>query len=196
MRRAQTRRVLFFDYMLSDAQKILADRDYVVTNTKVPSPIDRSTMHVMDLPRCCKRGRSGRSSIPRWSRRGDSDLVPIFISGWYDRAAIWSDSMQKLSIPKSVVDSYHCEAWARARVRQTRSSEDRAGRGRHAERLHAAGRGARAVPEARIVPNINRLADAVRDTGGAVVWIKPPSPTRRRAGRRITTSGRAERQAY
>jgi iron(III) transport system substrate-binding protein len=48
--------VLFFDYMLSDAQKILADRDYVVTNTKVSSPIDRSTMHVMDSAKVLQEG--------------------------------------------------------------------------------------------------------------------------------------------
>ena len=39
--------------------------------------------------------------------------------------------------------------------------------------LHAAGRRAFALPEAQeIVPNINRLAQAVRETGGAVVWIQ------------------------
>jgi iron(III) transport system substrate-binding protein len=48
--------VLFFDYMLSDAQKILADRDYIVTNTKIPSPIERSKLHVMDSAKVLEEG--------------------------------------------------------------------------------------------------------------------------------------------
>src|SRR4051812_6171160 len=48
--------VLFFDYMLSDAQKILADRDYVVTNTKIASPIERSKLHVMDSAKVLQEG--------------------------------------------------------------------------------------------------------------------------------------------
>ena len=48
--------VLFFDYMLSDAQKILADRDYVVTNTKIASPIERSKLHVMDSAKVLQDG--------------------------------------------------------------------------------------------------------------------------------------------
>jgi iron(III) transport system substrate-binding protein len=37
--------VLMFDFMLSDAQKILADRDYVAV---VGSPLDRDKLTVMD----------------------------------------------------------------------------------------------------------------------------------------------------
>jgi len=40
--------VLMFDFMLSDAQKILAERDYVVTSTKVGAPLDRERLTVMD----------------------------------------------------------------------------------------------------------------------------------------------------
>ena len=37
-----------YDFVLSDGQKILADRDYVVTNIKVASPLDRAKLTVMD----------------------------------------------------------------------------------------------------------------------------------------------------
>ncbi len=40
--------VLFLDFMLSDAQQILAARDYVVTSTKVAAPLDRRTLKVLD----------------------------------------------------------------------------------------------------------------------------------------------------
>jgi iron(III) transport system substrate-binding protein len=40
--------VLMFDFMLSDAQQILADRDYVATSAKVGSPLDRERLTVMD----------------------------------------------------------------------------------------------------------------------------------------------------
>jgi iron(III) transport system substrate-binding protein len=40
--------VLMFDFMLSDAQKILADRDYVAVSRKVDSPLDRDQLTVMD----------------------------------------------------------------------------------------------------------------------------------------------------
>jgi iron(III) transport system substrate-binding protein len=48
--------VLFFDYMLSDAQKVLVARDYVVTNMKFPSPLDRTRMHVMDSAKVLAEG--------------------------------------------------------------------------------------------------------------------------------------------
>ena len=48
--------VLFFDYMLSDAQKMLADRDYVVTNTKVLRPSTAAPMHVMDSAKVLQEG--------------------------------------------------------------------------------------------------------------------------------------------
>ena len=40
--------VLMFDFMLSDAQTILADRDYVATSRQVGSPLDRERLTVMD----------------------------------------------------------------------------------------------------------------------------------------------------
>jgi iron(III) transport system substrate-binding protein len=40
--------VLFLDFMLSDAQNILAARDYVVTSRKVSSPLDRNALKVLD----------------------------------------------------------------------------------------------------------------------------------------------------
>jgi iron(III) transport system substrate-binding protein len=40
--------VLMFDFMLSDAQKILADRDYVAVSRKIGSPLDRDQLTVMD----------------------------------------------------------------------------------------------------------------------------------------------------
>jgi ABC-type Fe3+ transport system substrate-binding protein len=39
---------LMLDFMLSDAQKILAERDYVVTSLKVGSPLERDRLTVMD----------------------------------------------------------------------------------------------------------------------------------------------------
>jgi iron(III) transport system substrate-binding protein len=40
--------VLFLDFMLSEGQGILAQRDYVVTSTKVVSPLDRRALKVLD----------------------------------------------------------------------------------------------------------------------------------------------------
>jgi iron(III) transport system substrate-binding protein len=40
--------VLLFDFMLSEGQGILAQRDYVVTSTKVASPLDRGRLKVLD----------------------------------------------------------------------------------------------------------------------------------------------------
>jgi iron(III) transport system substrate-binding protein len=40
--------VLMFDFMLSDAQEILAARDYVATSRKVGSPLDRDRLTMMD----------------------------------------------------------------------------------------------------------------------------------------------------
>ena len=48
--------VLFFDFLLSDAQPILAARDYVVTNITVASPIDRARIHVMDAAKVLAAG--------------------------------------------------------------------------------------------------------------------------------------------
>ena len=48
--------VLFFDYMLTDAQKILAARDYVVTSGRIASAIDRSSITVMDSEKVLKEG--------------------------------------------------------------------------------------------------------------------------------------------
>jgi ABC-type Fe3+ transport system substrate-binding protein len=52
---------LFFDFVLSDAQKIFADRDYVATNVKVPSPLDRDKVMVMDSAKMLKDSE-------RWQR--------------------------------------------------------------------------------------------------------------------------------
>jgi iron(III) transport system substrate-binding protein len=43
--------VLFLDFMLSVGQKILAERNYVVTSTKVASPLDRGRLKVLDSSR-------------------------------------------------------------------------------------------------------------------------------------------------
>jgi iron(III) transport system substrate-binding protein len=48
--------VLMFDFMLSDAQKILADRDYVATSRKVSSPLDRDRLTVMDSSTALAQG--------------------------------------------------------------------------------------------------------------------------------------------
>jgi iron(III) transport system substrate-binding protein len=40
--------VLMYDFMLSEGQTILADRDYVVTSRKVASPLDRAGLTIMD----------------------------------------------------------------------------------------------------------------------------------------------------
>jgi iron(III) transport system substrate-binding protein len=48
--------VLMFDFMLSDAQKILADRDYVATSRKVVAPLDRDRLTVMDSASALAQG--------------------------------------------------------------------------------------------------------------------------------------------
>jgi iron(III) transport system substrate-binding protein len=48
--------VLFFDFMLTEAQRVLAGRDYVVTSTRVASPLDRAKLHVMDSARVLAEG--------------------------------------------------------------------------------------------------------------------------------------------
>src|SRR5205823_2549767 len=48
--------VLMFDFMLSDAQQILADRDYVATSGKVASPLDRYRLTVMDSAKVLQEG--------------------------------------------------------------------------------------------------------------------------------------------
>jgi iron(III) transport system substrate-binding protein len=48
--------VLMFDFMLSDAQQILADRDYVATSAKVGSPLDRERLTVMDSATAMAQG--------------------------------------------------------------------------------------------------------------------------------------------
>jgi iron(III) transport system substrate-binding protein len=50
--------VLFFDFMLSDGQTVLKDRDYVVTSTKVSSPLDRNQIHVMDSAKILAEGQN------------------------------------------------------------------------------------------------------------------------------------------
>ena len=53
--------VLLFDFMLSDAQTLFVDRDYVVTNTKVPSPLPRESIHMLDAAKVVAEG-------DRWQR--------------------------------------------------------------------------------------------------------------------------------
>jgi iron(III) transport system substrate-binding protein len=48
--------VLLFDFVLSDAQRLFADRDYVVTNTKIPSPLDRNRIHMLDAAKVVAEG--------------------------------------------------------------------------------------------------------------------------------------------
>ena len=48
--------MLFFDFMLSEGQRLLAERDYVVTSTKVASPLDRSALKVLDSARILADG--------------------------------------------------------------------------------------------------------------------------------------------
>src|SRR4051812_24749114 len=48
--------MLFFDFMLSDAQKLLLDRDYVVTSTKFASTIDPRTLTMMDAAKILQDG--------------------------------------------------------------------------------------------------------------------------------------------
>lgn len=48
--------VLFFDFMLSDAQKLLAARDYVVTNNKIASALDRKALIVIDSAKVLQDG--------------------------------------------------------------------------------------------------------------------------------------------
>jgi iron(III) transport system substrate-binding protein len=48
--------ILFFDFMLADAQKILAGRDYVVTSGKITSPIDRGSLKVVDAAKVLRDG--------------------------------------------------------------------------------------------------------------------------------------------
>jgi iron(III) transport system substrate-binding protein len=52
---------LFFDFVLSDAQKVFADRDYVATSRKVASPLDRDKIMVMDSAKMLKDSE-------RWQR--------------------------------------------------------------------------------------------------------------------------------
>ena len=66
---------MFFDYMLTDAQKILAARDYVVTSRGIASAIDRNSITVMLLS-TTTAGHAAASSVmnsrrvPRASSRG------------------------------------------------------------------------------------------------------------------------------
>jgi iron(III) transport system substrate-binding protein len=53
--------LLFLDFMLADAQKLLAERDYVVTSSKVAAPLDRNTLKVVDAAKVLAEG-------DRWQR--------------------------------------------------------------------------------------------------------------------------------
>jgi ABC-type Fe3+ transport system substrate-binding protein len=48
--------MLFLDFMLSDAQTILAERDYVVTSSKVAAPLDRAALRLLDTARILADG--------------------------------------------------------------------------------------------------------------------------------------------
>jgi iron(III) transport system substrate-binding protein len=48
--------VLLFDFMLSEGQQLFADRDYVVSSTKVKSPVDRNSIHVLDAAKVLAEG--------------------------------------------------------------------------------------------------------------------------------------------
>jgi iron(III) transport system substrate-binding protein len=52
--------MLFLDFMLSEAQRLLAERDYVVTSTKVASPLDRRALKVLDSARILADGDKWR----------------------------------------------------------------------------------------------------------------------------------------
>ena len=48
--------VLMFDFVLSDAQALFADRDYVVTSSKVASPLNRGSIHMLDAAKVVAEG--------------------------------------------------------------------------------------------------------------------------------------------
>jgi len=48
--------VLFLEFMLSDAQKLLVERDYVVTSTKVASALDPKSLTMMDAAKILQDG--------------------------------------------------------------------------------------------------------------------------------------------
>jgi ABC-type Fe3+ transport system substrate-binding protein len=48
--------VLLLDFMLADAQQLLAERDYVVTSRKVASPLDRDALKVVDAAKVLAEG--------------------------------------------------------------------------------------------------------------------------------------------
>jgi iron(III) transport system substrate-binding protein len=48
--------ILLFDFILTDGQKLLAARDYVVTSRKVASPLDRNTIHMLDAAQVVTEG--------------------------------------------------------------------------------------------------------------------------------------------
>ena len=104
------------------------------------------------------------------------EAVDCRISARHDRSTADDDGglMHTLSIPQSVVDRVMARRGREHIYRQSRSGQDRAGRGRHAERASCCrGSPTRSARwRKKIVPNINRLARAVRATGGTVVWIK------------------------
>ena len=48
--------VLLFDFVLSDAQQLFADRHYVATSMKVASPLDRASIHMLDAAKVVAEG--------------------------------------------------------------------------------------------------------------------------------------------
>jgi ABC-type Fe3+ transport system substrate-binding protein len=47
---------LMFDFVLSEAQQLFADRHYVATSLKVASPLDRASIHMLDASKVVAEG--------------------------------------------------------------------------------------------------------------------------------------------
>ena len=52
--------VMFLDFMISDAQNILAERGYVATSTRVASPFDRGSLKMVDSAKLLADGDKWR----------------------------------------------------------------------------------------------------------------------------------------
>jgi iron(III) transport system substrate-binding protein len=48
--------VLMFDFVLSEAQQLFADRHYVATSLKIASPLDRAGIHMLDASKVVAEG--------------------------------------------------------------------------------------------------------------------------------------------
>jgi hypothetical protein len=45
-----------FDFVLSEAQQLFADRHYVATSLKIASPLDRAGIHMLDASKVVAEG--------------------------------------------------------------------------------------------------------------------------------------------